>query len=419
MKKTKYYDKVLKEGYTEYIFDSGFRVVFIPKEGFFTRGAYVNCNFGSMCTNFIDSNGKKIIHPDGSAHFLEHKLFENKDINIFEKMSEYGADVNAFTSSINTCFYFKTLKNFDKCLDLLLMIPSQRKYTEEGIRSEEKIIAREIDMYLDNVTYKTYYNAISKLYPVHPIGRDIAGTKESIKDVSIKTLDEIMDNFYIPSNMALIIVGDFKEDEVLKMIDRLPEFYHEKKAAPEVIFEYEKASDANEVIFEEKDVLESYSYIIKLDLDSNKDMFKRKVAYDIALDVLFGQSSSFYKKAYSDGLFIDFNVRYNIGDNFSNITFDGESNDSYKFRERIDETIEKFKKDGVNSKDVVRSKRKMLGRFLSSFNSVNATAFTFLHLDRFDVSHLDYQSIVNSIDINDYDINFDGQKVFSVIGGKK
>ncbi len=420
MKVNKYKNDVLQESYNEYIFDSGFRVIFIPKEGFFTKGAYVNCNFGSMCTKFIDGDGVLKIHPDGSAHFLEHKLFENKDINVFQKMGEYGADVNAFTSNINTCFYFKTLKNFDKCLELLLTIPTQRKYTEQGIRTEEKIIAREIDMYLDNVTYKSFYNAISKLYPLHPVGRDIAGTKESIKDVNMKTLDEIMDSFYIPSNMSLVIVGDFKEQEVRTMINNLPDFYHNKKNVPTVLFDVEKANHSDDYIYEEKDVLQSYAYIIKLDfIGDKKRAFKQKIAYDIVLDVVFGQSGTFYKSAYTDGLFIDFNARYNVGDNYSNICFDGESNNPVQLKERIDEAIHKFNQHGVSDNDVKRAKRKMVGRFLSSFNSISSTAFTFLQLDMFDVNYLDYSRIVNEIDIKDYNITFDGEKVLSVIGRKE
>ncbi len=420
MKINRYKNDVIKEHYSEYIFDSGFRVIFIPKKGFFTKGAYVNCNFGSMCTKFINGKGELIVHPEGSAHFLEHKLFENKDINIFEKMGEYGADVNAFTSNINTCFYFKTLKNFDKCLELLLTIPTQRKYTEKGIRAEENIIAREIDMYLDNVTYKSYYNAISKLYPVHPVGKDIAGTKESIKDVTMKTLDEIMDNFYIPSNMSLIIAGDFEEKEVLEMIENVPEFYHNKKNLPKVIFDFDKAKDSEDYIYEEKDVLQSYTYIIKLDfVGDKKSVFEQKIAYDIVLDVVFGQSSSFYKSAYTSGLFIDFNARYNVGDNYSNICFDGESNNPIELKKRIDEAITQFYKNGISENDVNRSKRKMLGRFLSSFNSISSSAFTFLQLDMFDISYLDYSTIVSNIKIADYNITFDGEKVLSVIGRKE
>ncbi len=400
----------------EYKFDSGFKVTFLLKEGFYKKGAYVNCEYGSMSTKFVDKNGENKIHPDGTAHFLEHKLFENKDVNVFQKMSQLGADVNAFTSNDNTCFYFTTIDNFDECLDLILKVPSERKYTDEGIRNEEKIIAREIDMYLDDISYLTFYRALDYLYPVHPVGRDIAGTKDDIKKVTSKILDEVMDNFYVGSNMNLVIVGDFSKRQIDNILNNIPEFYLKKSAKPKVIFDFDEVKNEQKYLFKKRDEIASYSYLIKLDLGKNEDIFKTNLAYSFVLDILFGKSSKFYKEAYNDNLFITFYSKFSIGEKYSYISFEGEGNKVNELKDRIDKIIDNFNVNDILKEELIIKKKKMIGRFLYSYNGVYSHAMTYMYLDRYGINIEEYTDIISNFDLSGFDFDLKGQRVLSVIG---
>ena len=75
----------------------GLRVFLVPKPDFKEKFAMVSVNFGSSSVRY---NGVKL--PFGSAHFLEHKLFDDENLDILDEFSELEAEVNAFTNYFNT-----------------------------------------------------------------------------------------------------------------------------------------------------------------------------------------------------------------------------------------------------------------------------------------------------------------------------
>jgi predicted Zn-dependent peptidase len=158
------------------------KVYYIPKKGFTRSYAILTSDFGSKDVEFsIDGGNNYKRYPEGIAHFLEHKVFEMPGgENIFNKFTELGASVNAFTNNSQTSYYFSTTDNFNENLELLLKMTQTPYLTEENVEKEKGIIAEEIKMYEDHPGFRGYIEALKSLYFTHPVREDIAGTVESI-----------------------------------------------------------------------------------------------------------------------------------------------------------------------------------------------------------------------------------------------
>lgn len=206
----KVYQEVLANGLT---------VNIVPKVGFHKTYASFTVNYGSVDSTFISLNDNKITNrPDGVAHFLEHKLFEKADYDAFELFGQLGADSNAFTSYTKTSYLFSTVENVRKCIETLLDFVQSPYFTNDSVEKEKGIIAQEIMMYDDDYNWRLYSGIVENLYPNSPLSKDIAGTVESIKNISTKDLYECYQAFYQPSNMDLFVVGAVDPDEVISWI---------------------------------------------------------------------------------------------------------------------------------------------------------------------------------------------------------
>ncbi|WP_459130035.1 EF-P 5-aminopentanol modification-associated protein YfmH [Guggenheimella bovis] len=410
----------LKERYFEETLPSGFKIILYPKPGIMNKGAFLTIGFGGFFTNFITRDGVEITHPYGSAHFLEHKLFENKKRNLMEEMGKLGSSVNAFTSHEITSFYYTAPLNFYEALKMHLEAPNSN-YTEEGIEKERPVIRREIDLYLDNPDYRAFHNGLKVLYPIHPIGKEIAGTKESIELVTKETLDQILEHFYTPSNMFLFVIGDFKKEDMQKIIEMLPERYLVKKEEAKPIIPEDKTVPKDRLLFEEWDTeLPSFSYLLKLEPIEDKALsYRRMVKYSIILDVLFGKGSDFFKDLYEKGLLNDLDVQYSYGPKFRFIHISGESKQPEVVREKIIETLQAVKEEGIPQDEIDLIKKKFLGRYLMGFNSISNIALQYMESHFNGVDMFTFPEIVSEIHIDDFKDLFVGPDVFSVIGRKK
>src|SRR5699024_5000701 len=134
-------------------------------------------------------------------HFLEHKMFEKEDGDVFNLFSKYGASANAFTSYDRTSYLFSATDDFDKNLKLLMNMVEQPYFTDETVENEIGIINEEIKMYQDNPGYRLYFETLNQMYHHLPVKTDIAGTQESISKITKEHLFLCHSTFYHPSNM--------------------------------------------------------------------------------------------------------------------------------------------------------------------------------------------------------------------------
>ena len=153
------YNDLLKEGCKTYTHKTGITISVIEKPEFNTTYAVCGTRYGSIDNAFkIKGENDFTVLPEGIAHFLEHKLFENEDIDVFERFSKVGASSNAFTSFDRTCYYFSTTSDFDSAFEILLDFVQKPYFTKETVEKVKQAYKEmyQVDNYWD--TYGTNKN---------------------------------------------------------------------------------------------------------------------------------------------------------------------------------------------------------------------------------------------------------------------
>ena len=225
---------------------NGLEVYIVPKEN--VNGIYVTftTKFGSACNEFVPIDKKNMEKvPYGIAHFLEHKVFEQKDgKDPFDFYSEKGCDANANTSNYKTTYLFSGSSSFVENLNFLLDYVQSPYFTDENVEKEKGIIEQEIKMYDDSPYYKIYDGIVYNSFVNHPIKHPIAGKTEDIKKITKEELYTCYNTFYNPANMFLVITGNVDPEETLNTIKANQE---KKEFKSQNDIEIKKYDEPNEV----------------------------------------------------------------------------------------------------------------------------------------------------------------------------
>lgn len=201
------------------VLPSGLTVLVRPMPGYSGTHVIFATRFGSIDRDF--RLGDKEVHlPAGVAHFLEHKMFEDEDGDAFAKYAKTGANANAFTSFDRTCYLFTATQQLDESLDVLLGMVTNPYFTEQTIAKEQGIIGQEIKMYADSPEWRLVTGLFECLYHSHPIRSDIAGTVESIAEITPEMLYDSCKAFYAPGNMVLAAAGSTSMEQILAACER-------------------------------------------------------------------------------------------------------------------------------------------------------------------------------------------------------
>jgi len=366
----------------EYSHKSGLKAYVVPKKGYSKKYAAFATKYGSMDNEFIVPSGENsIIVPDGIAHFLEHKLFEQEDGSVMDKFAALGSSPNAYTSFNKTAYLFSCTDQFNENLKLLIDYVQNPYLTDENVEKEKGIIAQEIMMYEDDPEFKAYYNLLKALYAKNPVRNGVAGTKESVMSINRETLMKCYDTFYHPSNMMIIVVGDLIPEEVFDIIDA---GIKASEARPKIerIFPEEPEGITQKYIMEKVHISAPIFEIgikckdIKGDIDEIKS---RSVAMKLIMKELFDNGSEVYERLFKDGLINDsFGFDFSMEANYSHAIIGGESRDPELVREIITEYIAAKQKLGLVEETFNRNKKAYKGSFLKRFNSVESIASSFI-----------------------------------------
>ena len=383
--------KVKEKIYVEKL-NNGLNVIIIPKKDIKKKYMIWGTNYGSNDNKFVVDN-EVIEVPNGVAHFLEHKLFEQENgINSLDKLTSLGVEANAYTTNDHTAYLFECTDNFYEAMTELMDYVQHPYFTDENVEKEKGIIGQEIMMYDDLPEWKVYLNALKAMYHKNPIKIDITGTIETIGKIDKEILYKCYNTFYIPSNMLLVICGDFEPEKIIHEIEeRL--IKKEEKNVPKRIYPNEPETIAKSEILEEHDVSQPiYAIGIKdkiiKDGDS-KTLVKRHIAIEILLNLLIGKSSSLYKKLYNKGtLHMVPNFDYEFSKTYAHILISGYSKDPYQIYRQIKNEIEVLKKD-IKEEDVERIKKTIYGGYIREYENVSDVSRMFL---------ADYFKGVNSFD---------------------
>ncbi|MCR2042902.1 insulinase family protein [Anaerosalibacter massiliensis] len=412
MDKKIYKNQKIDEEMFFYESESGLRVYLVPKKGYMKKHAVFATKYGSNDNKFIPIGKKEMIEvPEGIAHFLEHKLFEEPDENIFDQFSKFGASVNAYTNFNQTAYLFSCTDNFYESLELLIKFVQNPYFTDENVDKEKGIIAQEIKMYEDSPGWKVFFNCLTGMYHNHPVKIDIAGTVESIQKIDKETLYTCYNTFYHPKNMVLFLVGDISFDEVIKVVEK-----SEKKDIKNNIEEItriysEEPKEIKEKYIEENLVTSIPIFTIGFKDDDvgldGKKLVKKEIATNILLDMLFGRSSKFYQELYNEGL-VDssFGGQYIGHKSYGHSIIAGQSYKPEIVLEKTNLYLENMRNKGLNKEDFERIKKKNIGSNIMGFNSIDFIANNFINYLFLDFSFIDYIDLYDSISFDDISNRF-------------
>ena len=390
------------------LLDNGLQVYLMPKAGFNKTYATFTTKYGSIDNHFVPLGQDAPIRvPDGIAHFLEHKLFEKEDYDVFQKFSAAGASSNAFTSFTRTCYLFSTTSDVETNLATLLDFVQAPYFTEETVEKEKGIIEEEIKMYDDNADFKAYFGVLNNMYVNHPVKIDIAGTIESIYKITADDLQVCYDTFYHPSNMILFVVGDINPRSLIEVI-RKNQDTKEYADAPEIkrFFPVEPAHVAI-VEREEKMQISTPKVFVGVkgvvcDKMSAKENLKVDLALDVVLEMMFGSSSDYYEQALAEELVNDsFGFETSHDSNMSFCLVGGDTFKPDALATGIKEKLLSVAKIDLNEDEFSRIKRKKTGQFLSALNSVEFIANRFTEYAFNGLSLFDVVEVLEDLQVSD------------------
>lgn len=400
------YNRSIDETLIKEKLPNGLNIYIFPKKNYVKQYAVLSVDFGSNDINFIDSkNGENRNMPSGIAHFLEHQLFEDKEKNIFDKFADLGASANAYTNFDSTNYLFSSTENFIDSLLNLLDFVQNPYFCDENVKKEKGIITQEIKMYQDNPYWRSYFNLLSGLYLNHPVKNDIAGTEASVNSITPEDLYICYYNFYLPTNMDLILVGNIDVEEVIDSIrinQAKKNFPHFKN--PVRIIAEEPAKISKKIIKENMNVARPIVQIAFKDTEIYKDPKKtiqKEYAVNILLDIIFGRSSKNYNELYDKGIIDNsFSSTYHKKPDYAYIHLYGESSQPDLMRDKVKEKLKKIdEKEIINNFKKIKSKYQ--GSYIRLFNNFKPLASEFITYRRLGIDIFDISDMIENINAED------------------
>lgn len=387
--------RIKEKAYVEKL-ENGLTVIIIPKAN--TNKKYIiwGTHFGSIDNHFIMPNtGEEVYIPDGVAHFLEHKMFEQENgKNSLDVLMALGIDANAYTTNDHTAYLFECSNKFYEGLDELMDYVQHPYFTDENVEKEKGIIAQEIKMYDDDPGWRMYINAMDCMYKNNPVKLDIAGTVESISKITPDVLYKCYNTFYNPSNMTMVVCGDFVPEDLLEEIKKR---IVKKEPQGEIKRIYPPKENKINKPYKEDEMevsmpIFAIGYKDNEELKENREnIVKKHIAIEILLNMAIGKSSELYKKLYENGdLLSEPDLDYEFSDEYAHVLITGQSKDPKKIYEKVKETFEQYKKNGLDEKHFNRIQRKIYGDYVVEYNSVGDIARMFLSDKMKQINSFDY-----------------------------
>ncbi|WP_339241665.1 pitrilysin family protein [Paenibacillus sp. FSL R5-0517] len=364
------------------VMDNGLHVYILPKPGFQKTYATFATKYGSVDNHFQVEGQEAVKVPDGIAHFLEHKMFEEPTGDIFATFASHGASANAFTSFDQTVYLFSATEYVNENIQTLVDFVQNPYFTDQNVEKEKGIIGQEIDMYADNPDWRVYFGLIEAMYQTHPVHIDIAGTVESIRTITKEMLYECYNTFYHPSNMLLFVVGGVDPQEVIDMVrsnqeqkDYKPQGSIERFFEPEPERVGEARREAKLAVSLPKCLFGFKETDIGL---TGEKLLRRDMTTQLMMDLLFGSSTRLFQKLYDEDLISDsFGHEYNSSPQYAFSAIGGDTKDPDQLLARIREEVDAIVEKGFESTDFERARKKKIGGYLRMLNSPENIAHEF------------------------------------------
>lgn len=381
---------------------NGLTVMIIPKKGIQKKFIIWGTHYGSNDNKFVvPGENDPIEVPKGVAHFLEHKMFEQENgKNSLDVLTSIGVNANAYTTNDHTAYLFECSENFYEALDEFMDYVQHPYFTDENVEKEKGIIGQEIKMYDDYPEWKVYLNALEAMYKVNPVKLDVTGTVETISNINKDILYKCYNTFYNPSNMCLVVSGDFVPEELIKQIkNRLID----KPLNGEIkrIYENEPENIVKEKIETKMNVSRPLFTIgIKCNAPKQQEKVKTHIAVEILLNMLLGESSDLYKQLYKNGiLFVAPSISYEFTDNYAHILISENATNPEEVYNKFIEKVDEFLNNGLNEQDFERIKKMIYGEYIKEYNDISNISRMFLSDFMKGINSFDYLEEIENVNV--------------------
>ena len=400
--KQHYYEQIDELVYEKKL-DNGLRLFIIPKAGFQKTFVTYTTQFGSLDNEFkpLGSN-QYVTVPDGVAHFLEHKLFEKEEEDLFTAFAEDNAQANAFTSFDRTSYLFSATDNIKSNIERLLTMVETPYFTNETVDKEKGIIAEEIKMYQEQPGYKLMFNTLRAMYSKHPIRVDIAGSVESIYDITKDDLYLCYETFYHPSNMVLFVVGDVNPKEICQIVEE-HENKRNKTDQPNIARAVvDEPDEVNQTFVTEKMNIQSPRLMLGF---KNKPLseephkyVQRDLEMSLFFELIFGEETDFYQQLLNRGLIDDtFGYQFVLEPTYSFSIITSATQQPDELKQLLLNEITTYRGNLQDQHAFDLLKKQFIGEFISSLNSPEYIANQYTKLYFEGVSVFDMLDIVENI----------------------
>lgn len=354
--------------------DNGLEVFLVPLKN---KNNYT-CMFGTKYGGrdikfFVD--GKLIETPTGIAHFLEHKMFEKKTGDVFQQFAKQGASANAYTSFTRTAYLFSCTDAVWENTETLIDFVQEPYFTSETVQKEQGIIGEEIQMYRDDINWQLYFGTIGSMYPTHPVQIDIAGTKDSIAEITTDILYACHQTFYHPSNMVLFLVGNVYPEEIIDRIEnnQSKKLFHPTMPIVRKIYYEDGKVTSNKL--EMAVQMPKMNIGLRADIAYEKNggqRIKDEWIKSLLLYYLFGPQSQNYLELMEQELFTNqFSFDYTEERSFGFGIIGGQTKHPEALKNKIFQILQESQKGNFDVEDFERLMKKQHGQFLMSFRNLD------------------------------------------------
>lgn len=367
MKKMEY--PRLQETVYEAVLPNGLTVRVLPKPEFDKFYAVLAVNYGAVDMDFM-LDGKLCRTPAGVAHYLEHKMFDLPTGSAMQGFTQFGGNPNAFTGYEMTAYLVQATEHPAENLRLLLEMVTTPYFTDESVEKERGIIAEEIKMYADNAEAQVYERLFAAMFPDHPVRIPIAGSVESIQEITAQTLQDCYDAFYQPANMILCVAGKLPPETVRTLAEQ----YTPARSGPVAMRLPTHAEKTRARTQREMDIAMPMFHVgVRLpDLLPGDPI--TEIACGLAAELTAGEASRCYQALYEAGL-IDsgFFAGFESIRELAMLSFGGDSVNPDAVCEAVFAAAEALRTRGIDPEELGRLKRSAIGRRLRELDSFAGT----------------------------------------------
>ncbi|HLR61872.1 MAG TPA: pitrilysin family protein [Lentibacillus sp.] len=388
--------------------ENGLTVFLLPKPEMAKTYSIFSTNFGSIDQSFVPINGtEQITVPEGVAHFLEHKMFEKEDRDVFADFGKQGASANAYTSFTKTAYLFSATNHIAKNIQTLLDFVQDPYFSEESVEKEKGIIAQEIEMYNDQSDWQSFMGTLKALFHHHPVKIDIAGTVDSIYTITKDDLYTCYNTFYHPENMTLFVAGNFEEQRIMDLI-RQNQVFKDFAKLDDIKRDYpeEPASAARKEnkITMPVTVPKCTVGIKESSTQLSGDKFLSKdLLQDMVVDFYFSRGGPFYQRLYEQQLIdTSFYFETTLEKNFGYTLIGGNTSKPDQFAETVRSLLLSTRQAVFSSEEVDRMKKKKIGQLLRAMNSLEFIANKYVHYETADADLFDVIPAIQSLTTEDF-----------------